>query len=436
MSADRREQLLDIFKFFPGIAAGGSAVRETKDGGLVLTMAYAENVHGKIARMVVDFIAERVGARQRGKQLRCDATQGTAFVRYLNYASLRPMGAARPSAPLSATPLPTLLSHALLAFTEDYEQLAGDDPSNPHLEVWANVLRVIDGSLDMRELGPKAILAKRAVRVVVRDLQAQGWLEVVPVANQRGVKLLRLTAPGRHARDAGKKLAAAVERRWRRRFGAALVDGLRASLATAANATDVELPHYLTGYGPGDGAITGGPYLPEEAGPPRIPARGEEWPVVPRRSEPGGEPLFALLSIALAAFAIDYERERLGDLRMASTLLQRIPDEGTPLQAVRHQRLAGSGRSTPERHLLVIVEKGKRSDGTRLVHPTPKARRSRDSYPALVMEIERNWQTRLGARAMSELRARLEAVDAKLDPALPAFPDTMLWFEKLHARNP
>ena len=435
MSADQPAKLLEVFSFFPGIDAG-SVAQGTKDGGVLLTMAYADDVYGKIARMVVDFIAERVAAQQSRTQLRCDAAQTTAFVRYLNYASLRPMGAARPHAPLRVTPLPTLLSHVLLAFTEDYEKLAADDPSNPQLEVWANVLRVIDGSLDLRELGPRAILAKRAVRVVVRDLQAQGWLEVARVEKQRGVKMLRLTAPGRHARDAGKKLAAAVERRWRRRFGAAFVDGLRASLAAAATATDVELPYYLTGYGPGDGAITGGPYLPEEPGPPRIPPRGEEWPVVPRSSETGNEPLFALLSIALAAFAIDYERERLGDLRMASTLLQDIPDEGTPLQAVRHQRLAGSGRSTPERHLLVIVAKGKRGDETRLVYPTPKARRSRDSYPALVLEIERNWQARLGAKAMSQLRSQLEAVDEKLDKTLPAFPDTMLWFQKLHARNP
>lgn len=433
---DPPHELLDIFRCFPGIHAA-STTRATKDGGVVLAMRYDHHIHGKIARLVVAHIAARVGARHRRDEVRCDATQVVAFARLLNYASLRPMGAARPPATLSATPLPTLLSHALLAFTADYEQLAGDDETKPPLGVWANALRVIDAAgLDEREFGPKAILARRAVRVVVRDLAAQGWLEVARAPTGRGSKRLRLTAAGRRARDAGAKLAATVERRWRRRFGAAAIDSLRVSLAAAANAVDVELPFYLTGYGPSDGNITGGLYLREELGPPRIPARGEEWPVVPRRAAAGNEPLFALLSIALAAFAIDYERERLGDLRTASTLLQGVPDEGTPLPAVRDQGVVGSGRSTPERHLVVVVEPRQPGVSTPLVHPTPKARRSRDAYPALVQEIERNWQTQLGTKTVASLRTQLETVDAKLEPTLPAFPDPLLWFRQLHDRNP
>ena len=436
MSADQTRTLLDIFRCFPGIHADSDA-QATGDGGALLTMRYDDHLHGKIARMVVEHIAARVGARQRGDEVRCDAKQGAAFVRLLNYASLRPMGAARPSVAPAATPLPTLLSHALIAFTEDYARRAGDDLSTPHLAVWANVLRAIDDEgLAERELGAKAILAKRAVRVVVRDLAAQGWLRVAPATQPGDLKTLHLTAPGRAARDAGQQLAADVERRWRRRFGAGLIDGLRASLATAANAVDVELPWYLTAYGPADGNLTGGFYLREQPGPPRIPARGEEWPVVLRRSDAGNQPLFALFSVALAAFAIDYERERLGDLRTASTLLQRLPDTGALLEAVRDDGVVGSGRSTPERHLVVVVERRMRGVATRLVYPTPKSRRSRDAYPALVQETERGWQARLGAGMMAALRSQLEAVDAKLDGAGPAFPDTMLWFRQLHERNP
>ena len=433
---DPPNELLDIFRCFPGIHAA-SAARPTRDGGVALAMRYEDHLHGKIAQLVVAHIATRVGARQRSDEVRCDAKQVAPFARLLNYASLRPMGTARPPTTLSATPLPTLLSHALVAFTADYEQLAGDDEANPHLGVWANALRVIDeDGLAQRELGPKAILAQRAVRVVVRDLVAQRWLELTPRPAGRGAKLLRLTAAGRNARDAGAKLATAAERRWQRRFGAALINGLRTTLAAAANAVDVELPFYLTGYGPSDGNITGGPYLREEPGPPRIPARGEEWPVVPRSAAAGNEPLFALLSIALAAFAIDYERERLGDLRTVSAFLQGVPDEGTPLPAVRDQGVVGNGRSTLERHLVVVVEPRQPGVATRLVHPTPKARRSRDAYPALVQEIERNWQAQLGAKTVANLRTQLETVDAKLEPTLPAFPDPLLWFRQLHDRNP
>ena len=426
--------------FFPGISAASDA-RPTQDGGVALAMAFDDTVRGKAARLTVEIIADRVGATQDGEQRwRCDATQAQAFVRYLNYASQKPMGAARPLVKLAATPLPTLLSHALIGFEQEYDTLAAGDALAPLLGVWANVLRVIDDDgLDQRDLGARAILAKRAVRVVVRDLKAQGWLTIEKVANVRGLNVLRLTAAGRQARATGERLRAAVEERWRRRYGATRIDDLRTALAAIADTIAVELPHYLSGYGPGDGGITGGHYLAEQPGPPRIPARGEEWPVVLRRSRASELPLFALVSIVLASFAIDYERERLGDLRSASTLLPDIVDEGVPLERVRDRGVTGSGRSTPERHLVVVVERHQRGTATRLVLPTPKARRIRDSYPHLVMAIERNWQVQHGARTMTKLRAALAFVDAtlgKLDKPLPDFPDTMLWFRRLHQRNP
>ena len=433
-AADSRRDLLDVFKFFPGIAPG-SDVRSTSGGGVELAMAFDDSAHGKAAQLSVDFIIERIGAKRKDKRRRLDAKQTVAFLRYLNYASLRPMGKARPPAVLSTTPLPTLLSRVLFAFEQDYDELAAGERT-PHLGVWANVLRVIPKEgLDLRELGPGAILAKRGVRVVVRDLEAQGWIEIEKVANVRGLKMLRLTAAGRTAKTAGERLATDVERRWRRRFRVATIDGLRTALGAIADAIDVELPYYLTGYGPGDGAITGGPYLPEEPGPPRIPARGEEWPVVLRHSKASELPLFALVSIVLAHFAIDYERERLGDLRSASTVFQEIEDEGTPLEQVRYRGVRGSGRSTPERHLWVVVER-KRGGGVPLVFPSPKMRRARDSYPHLVMEIEGNWRAQYGAGTIAALRRGLDVVDAKFGSNFPHFPNTMLWFKRLHERNP
>ena len=464
MATDPQHALLDIFRFFPGIS-GASDVRAVPGGGVVLAMVFDDDVYGTAARMAVEIIAGRVRAeRDDERTWRCDATQAQAFVRSLSYASQRPMGAARPPERLSAKPLPTLLSHALIGFEQEYdtltdgealindealiedealaesETLADGQASAPHLGVWANVLRVIgDDGLDLRDLGTRAILAKRAVRVVVRDLEAQGWLKIEKATNVRGPKVLRLTAAGQQARASGERLAAAVEERWRRRYGAARIDGLRAALAAIADSIAVELPHYLTGYGPGDGAITGGPYLAEEPGPPRIPARGEEWPVVLRQSKAAALPLFGLVSIVLAAFAIDYERERLGDLRSASTLLQDVVDGGVPLGRVRERGVTGSGRSTPERHLLVVVARRKRGAATQLVYPTPKARRIRYSYPHLVMEIERNWQAEHGAQTMATLRtelAHLNATLSKPDQPLPAFPDPMRWFRRLHQRNP
>ena len=148
-------ELLDIFKFFPGISAA-SEVQPVPGGGVALAMAFDDTAHGTAARLTVEIIAERQGVQQQGAlRWQCNAAQAKRFVRYLNYASLRPLGPARPPAALATTPLPVLLSHTLIGFEQEYDELAGDD-ATPHLGVWANVLRVIgDDGLDMRELGPR-----------------------------------------------------------------------------------------------------------------------------------------------------------------------------------------------------------------------------------------------------------------------------------------
>ena len=70
-----------------------------------------------------------------------------------------------------------------------------------------------------------------------------------------------------------------------------------------------------------------------------------------------GLPLSALLSQVLAAFAIDYERERLGHLQDVSNFLRFVGDEGVPL--ARAQVLggvSGNGKTAHERHVDVVVE--------------------------------------------------------------------------------
>ena len=81
MSAKRRErspqspsrrstapaELLEIFRFFPGVSLG-SAVRPTRDGGIALAMAFDGSAHGKAARLVVEHIIDRVGARHDGER--------------------------------------------------------------------------------------------------------------------------------------------------------------------------------------------------------------------------------------------------------------------------------------------------------------------------------------------------------------------------------
>ena len=276
-------------------------------------------------------------------------------------------------------PLPTLLSHALIAFERDYGDAAPDAPTLP---VWSNVLRVFgtEGITD-RELGQRAILSQRVVRVVLRDFRNLRWLESDPGRH----RAFRLTDRGTALEGVARQRLAEVERQWRKRHGPAVIENLRNDLAIMAATLELEWPWSLTGYGPADPSLTGGSYLPAEPGPPRVPGRGTEWPVVPRdTSLPAMElPLSALLSKVLAAFTVEYEEEHLGPLGAASVFLAQVPDDAIPLARARAIcDIAGTGKSAPERHLCVVVEPGQPRDGSRMVYLTPKARRIRDSCPS------------------------------------------------------
>ena len=339
----------------------------------------------------------------------------------------------------AAETLPALLSHALVAFTREY----GEAPAAgfPSLPVWANVLRAVGQGGTETEVRERAIVSRRVLRVVLRELTQMDWLAVEdPTPGKRGKgripKRIFLTPQGLGMERAGRERLAEVESRWEQRFGGEAMARLRDALVGIAAGQDLELPHYLVGYGIADASLTGGSYLPAEPGPPRKPARGEEWPVVPRdANETPSLTLPALLSWALTAFTLDYEAHELGSLAWASVFLKHVPDEGMPLGEARKLcDVVGNGRSGPERHLCVVVTPGKPSDMSRTVYLTPKSKLVRDAWPWLVGEVEREWQERFGG-TVADLRQALEGMDAEAWTGLPDYPDTTSWASTQHLRS-
>lgn len=442
---------------FPGIltrraAATASHVHETADA-VVLVLAFAAGRQGRVAALVVDFVMSHMGRERRldshspvpkregagcdcgtehAVHYVCTPRQAAIAARMLRYAGADTQGPARPRTELCETPLPVLLSHALCAFEDGYRQAVGGNPALPSIGLWANLLRAVpDAGLDRRDLPARTVLSVRGARAVLRDLQRRGWLTSDKLG--RGTYLLRLTAAGRHARDAAPKLVANIERRWRRRFGAGEVAALRAALADIVGKFDVCLPWHLTGYGPGDASITGGGHLPGVVGPPRIPTHGADWPVVLRKDavQPRRQPLPALLSEALAAFTVDYEWDAFGygaGLGSTSNLLQFVKNGGMALaEAGARGDVRGNGKAGLERHLVVAVAPGKPSDGSRRVFLTPKGQRARDSHAHLVVAVEQDWQRRYG-KAVAALRQTLERLDRRLGDGWPNYPNTTAWF--------
>ncbi|MDE0350134.1 MAG: hypothetical protein OXM56_10580 [Gammaproteobacteria bacterium] len=422
--ADRLNRILGDFA---GIAPGESRCRA--DGsGVLAEVSFDDSPAGTAARLAVEHIlrrgaAPRTIASDRRVRLSLDARDGLRFARALGYAGTECLAPGRPWQKLETVPLPTLLSHVLIAFEREYGD-AGDDV--PTLPIWSNVLRVFGAeALTDGELATRGVLAKRVVRVVLRDLKRLAWLE----PGAAGSRTARLTERARLLEAAARRRLVEVETAWRHRHGSAVIDGLRGALAEMVTSQELEWPWYLTGYGPSDPSLTGGSFLRTEPGPPRAPGRGTEWPVVPRdTSAPAtGLPLSVLLSKVLAAFTIDYEEAHVGPLGAASVFLPQVPDDAVSLERARSIcDVIGTGKSAPERHLCVVVEPGRPRDGSRTVYLTPKSRRIRDSYPALVTEIEARWRNRF-AGVLAGLRSALETLDTATAPGTPDYPDTRAW---------
>lgn len=437
---DRAKSRLDaVLSAYPGIVAKRSGSRAQGDG-FIVTCVFSRGDLGRAAALAVDFAAGRVGTSPstdaNTARVRCSATQFVRFQQFLYYASELQVGR-RPIATLSETPLATLLGRALGAFAHHYDSARGEDRSIPQLAVWANALRAIDAEgTDQRQLGRRAVISKRVAEVVVSRLERRGRVsvEATTVPGRRGkARIVRLTPDGRAARNAAVRLVDTVQEDWRQRFGNDGIVQLREALASVVDRLPVELPHHVTGYGAGDPSVTGGDYVLEDPGPPRIPAHGQDWPVVLR--EPGSPaadlPMPALLSQVLAAFAIDYERERLGDLQTVSNFLRFVGDDGVTLE--RAQALggvSGNGKTLHERHLDVVVEAGRARDKDRRVYLTPKSRRMRDAYPHLVTEIEQRWCEEYGD-AVPAMRSALQAMNERFDDDLPDYPDTNGWIHRL-----
>ena len=436
---------------FPGIVTRAQRKRgshaQVEGDRAFVTLAFDGDIHGTTARLTTAYIFARMGHRRLDGKAPvrpsaapagvggakdaayyvCSTAQLAIFLRALHYANATPPEQPRPPAPLDAAPLSTLLGHALVAFERDYDAQRGQAPS---LGVWSNALRVIgaDG-VHPRNLSERGVLARRGVRAVVRDLERLGWVEMA----RRGGPWILLTDAGARAGDKCPPIVAAIESAWRTRFGARRFDALRKALIALTRQFEIELPWCLTGYGPGDASATGGDHIAAQAGPPRIPHHGQDWPVVlrTRGEDTGPLPLPALLSQALAMFTIDYEWDVAGyaaGLHFTANLLRHIPDEGLPLaQAAPRGDVSGNGKSATERHLATVVEPGKPRAGTRLVYLTPKGKAARDSYAARLATVEADWHSRFGG-CVTRLRTALEALDADLGDDLPDYPNTTAWY--------
>jgi len=117
--------------------------------------------------------------------------------------------------------LSALLAQVLVAYTLEFERAC-----EVSLPLSANFLRVLaETDLDVRELPAAAGVSKEATSMALSFLTKSSY-----VAAAVGSKVVQLTARGREAEQAGRRVHAEIERAWERRFGSDTVGRLRAAL--------------------------------------------------------------------------------------------------------------------------------------------------------------------------------------------------------------
>jgi methyltransferase (TIGR00027 family) len=130
----------------------------------------------------------------------------------------------------TALSLWALLSRTLLAFATEFEADSGRS-----LAISANLLRVLtEDGVRSRDVPGLAGIAKAAVGFTMGPAAKQGLVAEEPDPAGSRWKITRLTAPGARAQRACADLTAAIEDRWRARFGAERVAALRAALEPLA----------------------------------------------------------------------------------------------------------------------------------------------------------------------------------------------------------
>lgn len=164
--------------------------------------------------------------------------------------------------------LSVLLSRLLLAFTLEYEQ-----HTKLSLTMTSNALRVLDDQgVRLRDLPVRAGVSREATAMMVGYLERAGCVVVEPdPAASRG-QVARLTEKGQRGRDGRLRRLAAVEDRWRERFGAGPVGALRESLLDLLGRQEDGRPVLGAGLLPDGGWRASGRYLAQATAFARDPA--------------------------------------------------------------------------------------------------------------------------------------------------------------------
>lgn len=321
-------------------------------------------------------------------------------------------------------PLSTKLSFALVAFTiecdNEFERalLGGRrfdawKANKPpvfliSLAMWANYLRhLAQGPIAAHEL---AALAGGDDDIVIArgftGLRRWRYVTVQPAhsSGKRRDALVQLTAAGQRCARLWQPLPAAIEGRWRARFGESVVDELRQQLAAA-------VAHF------GGGRLWCLPIISS-----RREMFSPTAPGTEAGDSPNKRPLVALLSQTLLAFTLAFEQGASLPLPIVADALRALDPTGVPLRDLPTQ--AGISAAATAQSLTLLQRRGLAevvpaagSRQGRQVRLTAEGVAARRTGQRRIASVERNWQQQLGATVLAALHDALDAVIGSGDPA-------------------
>ena len=129
-----------------------------------------------------------------------------------------------------------LLGGLLDALRGDFQQEA-KVLRQPYRKLRTSQLRLLalapTEGMRLTDLAVRVGMTKQALGEFANDLEDSGFLESIKDPADARVRILRPTAKGRRAVEAGNRVIGAVEERWREQLGAERWDLLRLLLADA-----------------------------------------------------------------------------------------------------------------------------------------------------------------------------------------------------------
>lgn len=343
------------------------------------------------------------------------------------------------------TPLPTLLSQTLVTYiieldnefehrmphrTTDHGRSPGASrgPWLASVAMWSTCMRFVgEEGLRVRDRAKVArtrtnLAGLRRWGYITLERDPADWRVTPPEADL----IIHTTAAGRQANETWREVFDVIEPRWRQRFGATQVDWLRDALSALNARFDMDVPDCLPVLGNGlstrDGVSGVEPRRPGGAVP---------------TNTPEDVTLYALLSRALLAFALIFERESASDVALAvgSNVLRVLDDGSTRLRDL--PRLSGVSKEAIAMALGLLERQGMAvvagdPDGSRFktVRLTELGLHARSAYLDRLGIVEQRFRERLGAEAVDAVRVALQEIvgdpateNSPLMAALKPYPD-------------